>query len=346
MRRRPSLLLGAFLGGLTGLSLMAFWFLGEQLAGLPFLPFSIFDWLARTLPGDLITLGIDTMVRVIDILNLGATSTTAKLMEQLMGIGIVLGGCVVFGVIIAWALRASSWKGWQVGAVAGVVAFIPAIVVGVALGIMSVPALVWLAVTIFGWAVILGSLLEAQGTPEEITEETQAARHSALVKIVSGSAAMALGAWGLGQILSGREQTTGAGQTLSDLATETPEASATPLPAETEVAQASTPELETATATMRDRVAPAPGTRPEVTANKDFYRIDINTRPVVIDGQSWVLEVEGLFNDPRPLMLSDMMAYQQVTQAITLSCISNRIGGDLIGTSNWTGVRLRDVLQD
>jgi DMSO/TMAO reductase YedYZ molybdopterin-dependent catalytic subunit len=352
MRRRPSLLLGALLGGLTGLPLMALWFLGEQLAGLPFLPFSIFDWLARTLPGGVITLGIDTMVRVIDTLNLGSTSTTAKLTEQLMAMGIVLGGCVVLGVIMAWVLGVSSWKGWQVGAAAGTVAFIPVIVVASALGIMSAQALVWLAVTIFGWAVILGSVLETQATPTEITDEVRTARRRALISIVGGSAAIALGAWGLGQILSGREQTTGAGQPLGDLATATPETSATPLPAETEVAQASTPGLEaatsnpTATATMRDRVEPAPGTRPEVTPNEDFYRIDIDTRPVSIDGGSWVLEVEGLFDNPRPLTLSDIMAYPQVTQAITLSCISNPIGGDLIGTSNWTGVRLRDVLRD
>jgi hypothetical protein len=97
---------------------------------------------------------------------------------------------------------------------------------------------------------------------------------------------------------------------------------------------------------MRDQVAPAPGTRPELTPTKDFYRIDINTRPVVIDGQSWVLEVDGLFENPRPLSLDDLMAYPPVTQAITLSCISNRVGGDLIGTSNWTGARLRDVFKD
>jgi hypothetical protein len=97
---------------------------------------------------------------------------------------------------------------------------------------------------------------------------------------------------------------------------------------------------------MRDRVEPAPGTRLELTPNQDFYRIDINTRPVVIDGPSWVLEVTGLFDNPHPLTLSDLMAYPPVTQAITLSCISNNVGGDLIGTSNWTGARLRDVLKD
>lgn len=97
---------------------------------------------------------------------------------------------------------------------------------------------------------------------------------------------------------------------------------------------------------MRDRVQPAPGTRLELTPTEDFYRIDINTRPVVIEGESWVLEVDGLFDNPRPLTLEDLMAFPTVTQAITLSCISNRVGGDLIGTSNWTGVRLRDVLKD
>jgi hypothetical protein len=97
---------------------------------------------------------------------------------------------------------------------------------------------------------------------------------------------------------------------------------------------------------MRDRVEPAPDTRLELTPNEDFYRIDINTRPVVIDGESWALEVDGLFDNARPLTLEDLMAYSPVTQAITLSCISNRVGGDLIGTSNWTGARLRDVLKD
>jgi hypothetical protein len=97
---------------------------------------------------------------------------------------------------------------------------------------------------------------------------------------------------------------------------------------------------------MRERVEPAPGTRPELTSNHDFYRIDINTRPVAIDGPSWTLEVAGLFDKPRPLTLADLMAYPAVTQAITLSCISNPTGGDLISTSNWTGARLRDVLKD
>jgi hypothetical protein len=59
----------------------------------------------------------------------------------------------------------------------------------------------------------------------------------------------------------------------------------------------------------------------------------------------WILQVQGLFDKPRDLTLADIMAFPAVTQPITLSCISNRIGGDLIGTSNWTGARLRDIIE-
>jgi DMSO/TMAO reductase YedYZ molybdopterin-dependent catalytic subunit len=163
----------------------------------------------------------------------------------------------------------------------------------------------------------------------------------------------------LGRVRAAQQKATGAGQPLADLVTATPEPTATTppspsaqspggTPATTSAPNASsTPLLQpTAAATMRDRVQPAPGTRLELTPNEDFYRIDINTRPVAIDGTSWVLQVDGLFDNPRLLRLADLTAYPVVTQAITLSCISNPVGGDLISTSNWTGARLRDVLKD
>jgi len=366
--RRPSLALGALLGGLTSLPVMALWYLGEQLAGLPFAPFDVFDWLARTLPGDVITLGIDVIVRAVGVLNLGPTSTAAKAIEQLMGLGLVLGGGVVLGIVVAWALRAISWAGWQLGALAGLAASVPliAIEIGLGAGGGSALALLWVALTTAGWGAILGSLLDIQEVLQ-VTEEADSGRRAALFKIAGGSAAIALGAWGLGRAVGTQQSATGAGQPLANLAT-TPEASPTPVPpsatpqpsatpAPAAAAAAATPTAKpptatpplptpTATATMRDRVEPAAGTRLELTPNEDFYRIDINTRPVVIDGDSWVLEVDGLFDNPRPLTLEDLVAYPPVTQAITLSCISNRVAGDLIGTSNWTGARLRDVLKD
>jgi DMSO/TMAO reductase YedYZ molybdopterin-dependent catalytic subunit len=345
--RRPSLVLGALLGGLTSLPLIALWYLGQQVAGLLFVPFDVFDWLARVLPGNVITLAIDTIVRTIRTFNLGPTSSTAKLIEQLQAIGLTVAASLVLGLAIAWGLRRSSRPGWQVGFLAGLAALLPILAIELTQHAAGDPVstVLWLALTTIGWGALLGGLLDGQAT-SPVAGEVNLGRRAALLKIAGGSAAIALSAWSLGRWLGTGQQTTGASQPLAGPA---PQASATPpttLPTPQPSPAVTAPPTPIAAATMRERVEPAPGTRPELTSNRDFYRIDINTRPVAIDGPSWVLEVAGLFDKPRPLTLADLMAYPAVTQAITLSCISNPIGGDLISTGNWTGARLRDVLKD
>jgi DMSO/TMAO reductase YedYZ molybdopterin-dependent catalytic subunit len=99
-------------------------------------------------------------------------------------------------------------------------------------------------------------------------------------------------------------------------------------------------------ATLAARPAPVPGTRPEITDNDRFYRIDINLHAPEIDARAWKLELAGLVERPRAFTLEEIHARPAITQAITLECISNPVGGDLIGTSLWTGVRLRDVLRE
>jgi hypothetical protein len=104
--RRPSLVLGALLGGLSSLPLIALSFLGEQWGGLPFVPFDLFDWLVRVLPGNVITTGIDSMVRLITLFGLGPTSAVAKRLEQLQGILLVIAGGVMVGLLVAGACGA------------------------------------------------------------------------------------------------------------------------------------------------------------------------------------------------------------------------------------------------
>jgi DMSO/TMAO reductase YedYZ molybdopterin-dependent catalytic subunit len=345
--KRSSLALGALLGGLTSLPLMAFLFLGEQAAGLPFVPFDVFDWLARVLPRDVVRLGIDAIVQTVNLLNLGPTSVAAKRIEQLMGIGALVGGGVVLGAVIAWALRRSDRPAWQVGVGGGLAAFLLISAIELSLGMAGHRALtlLWLALLIVGWGVLLGAIL-GMPTPPPTKGGYDAARRTVLIKVASGSVLAALGAWGLGRILEARPKATGAGRSLADLLAATPESGATTLPPATPIASPPTSSQVITTATSRGRVEPAPGTRLELTPNQDFFRIDINTRPLAVEGDSWALKVDGLFDNPRPLTLSDLTAYPPVTQAITLSCISNPVGGDLIGTSQWTGARLRDVLKD
>ncbi|MGH2542397.1 MAG: molybdopterin-dependent oxidoreductase, partial [Ardenticatenaceae bacterium] len=126
----------------------------------------------------------------------------------------------------------------------------------------------------------------------------------------------------------------GAARSLSEVGVET--GAAEPIPTPTGSSEEE----------LAGRIPAAPGTRAELTSNEDFYRIDINARPPVLQKDSWVLETSGLFENPQTLTLDDLMAYPAVTQPVTMGCISNQVGGDLIGTSNWTGVPLRDLLAD
>ena len=95
---------------------------------------------------------------------------------------------------------------------------------------------------------------------------------------------------------------------------------------------------------LAKRIEPAPGTRPEITPVDQFYRIDINQLPSVINGQSWNLEMKGLVQKPLTFTLDELRARPSITQAVTMSCVSNPLGGDLIGTNFWTGVPFKDVL--
>jgi DMSO/TMAO reductase YedYZ molybdopterin-dependent catalytic subunit len=327
MERRPSLTYGALVGGLASLPLTALLFLGQQLVGLPFVPFDIFDWLARVLPGGVVTAGIDSIVALVGALHLGATDATGKLIEQLLALGLFVAAGAVLGAIVALLLRRRAWAAWEAGAVAGAVAFllISAVELGHgAFGALLGP-LLGLAILFIGWGAAVGALL---GRPPATPTAGRADRRAFLLRLGGGALALAAGAWGAGQLLRAQDAATGADQPLPGLLAPTP-SSAVP----------------GASVQERTGIAPAPGTRPEVTPNDDFYRIDINLRPPRIDGASWKLETAGLFEQPRSLALADLMAYPAVMQPITLSCISNRIGGDLISTSNWMGLRLRDLLQ-
>ena len=348
--RKPSPSLGALFGALTSLPLMALFYTGEKLAGLPFIPFDLFDWLARVLPGQVVTLGIDTMVETIRLLPLGSVSEVAKTAEQLMALAVFIVLAAVAGLIVALVQQNSQpQSGVQSGAGVGFALLFLFIIVWAGLGPTGSPLLsvLWMAVLSVGWGGILGRLVAATVAEEDPAgaaagENVDTTRRDLLLKVAGGSVGLALGGWGLGRALAESAAETaaesGASQPLAEAAATPTQPAATP-GASANVTATPTPNLE-------DRIEPAPGTRPELTPTDDFYRIDINTRPPVIDRDDWELEVGGLFQNPRNLTLGDLMDYPAVTQTITLSCISNRIGGDLIGTAHWTGLRLRDLLAD
>jgi DMSO/TMAO reductase YedYZ molybdopterin-dependent catalytic subunit len=87
-----------------------------------------------------------------------------------------------------------------------------------------------------------------------------------------------------------------------------------------------------------------PGIAPAITPNADFYQIDVALSAPVIDVAGWSLSVTGLVDSPLTLSFDQLLALPSIERRIALTCVSNEVGGDLVGTALWQGVRLTDVL--
>lgn len=91
----------------------------------------------------------------------------------------------------------------------------------------------------------------------------------------------------------------------------------------------------------------AEGVSPWVTPNADFYRIDTQLQVPRLDRTGWTLDIAGMVDTPFSLTLDELEdRYEVIERAITLTCVSNEVGGQLVGNATWLGVRLADVLED
>lgn len=86
------------------------------------------------------------------------------------------------------------------------------------------------------------------------------------------------------------------------------------------------------------------GISPLLTPNAAFYRIDTALSVPRVDPADWRLDIGGLVERPFSLTYAELMALPQFEADVTIACVSNGVGGDLVGTARWQGVRLRDVL--
>ncbi|MGH2703876.1 MAG: molybdopterin-dependent oxidoreductase [Actinomycetota bacterium] len=83
----------------------------------------------------------------------------------------------------------------------------------------------------------------------------------------------------------------------------------------------------------------------EITPVKDFYVVDIDFVKPSVDAVSWRLQVAGAVRGPYALTFEELQReFEVVELAHTLTCISNQVGGHLISTAVWRGVRLADLL--
>jgi DMSO/TMAO reductase YedYZ molybdopterin-dependent catalytic subunit len=101
--------------------------------------------------------------------------------------------------------------------------------------------------------------------------------------------------------------------------------------------------VETATLPAGAEIREA-GLTPLVVPNDDFYRIDTALITPSVDLASWRLRVHGMVEREVTLSWADLAELPLIEQYVTIACVSNEVGGDLVGNAKWTGVPLRDVL--
>ena len=88
-----------------------------------------------------------------------------------------------------------------------------------------------------------------------------------------------------------------------------------------------------------------PGLTPVVTPNSVFYRIDTALVVPQIDPRGYSISVGGMVERPLRLTYEQLLDLPQVEADVTIACVSNEVGGDLVGLARWQGVLLRDVLE-
>jgi DMSO/TMAO reductase YedYZ molybdopterin-dependent catalytic subunit len=326
-------LIGSAVGALLTVALIAVFYAGWRLADLPFVPFDVFDWMTRVLPGAVIEFVIGAMVAAIRGLHLGPTSVVAKIIEQTIGIvnlfitGIAAGG-VLFGVLRALRGRYA----YVSGLFLGVLAAIPAVLISSFLGKTAVAPLIvsalWILFVFASWGIAIAwaylqlHAFRASTEPGMDLEPfaQRISRRKFIIRLTGYTATITVSGAMVG-LLSERHSRMKMESLMPWSATHV------------------LPNIGAA-------VKPAPGTRPEYTPLERHYRIDINTTPPKIDGMMWRLKITGTVEKPLSFTLDDLRHYEPMHQFVTLSCISNPVGGDLIGTTRWTGVSLKSFLLD
>lgn len=80
------------------------------------------------------------------------------------------------------------------------------------------------------------------------------------------------------------------------------------------------------------------------TDNKDFYRVDTRLDTPVVSSEDWTLTIDGDVEKEVTLTFDELLEMPMIERDITLTCVSNSVGGPYVGGARWLGVRLTDVL--
>ena len=335
--------LGALVGGLLTVPMVSVMYLADKWLGLSFAPYDIFDWIARILPGPVVTFGIDLMIDSLEMLGLNVAAT-AKTAERIQAVLVfVIAGIVATIIVYSVVGRRPTGSGPASGLLVGAVLGLPIAIISANMAQSSTPAsliFLWVLGVFCVWGVATVatarrllpkfSFTAIGSSAQEGTRSVEVVgRRQFLIQMGVATATVTVVGAGLGRVLEMGERNRLEAE-LERMNENMPQtASVIDLPNE------------------NDPLKPALGTRPEYTAVRDHYKVFIRSEPTVIDGATWTLPITGLVDNPVNLTLADLQTrYEARNQFVTLSCISNRVGGPLISTTHWTGASLQDILVD
>ncbi|RZU52022.1 DMSO/TMAO reductase YedYZ molybdopterin-dependent catalytic subunit [Krasilnikovia cinnamomea] len=157
---------------------------------------------------------------------------------------------------------------------------------------------------------------------EDVTDEPQPwAGRRRFLRGLGIAAALAAVTGVAGRLLTGRRAVTAA---RNAVVLPTPVSPARPVPAAAQVR----------------------GVTPYVSTNEDFYRIDTALYPPQVDPAAWQLRVHGMVRNPITLTWADLLRRPMIERYVTLACVSNEVGGDLIGNARWLGTPVKALLDE
>ncbi|MEP6479630.1 MAG: molybdopterin-dependent oxidoreductase, partial [Rhodoglobus sp.] len=90
---------------------------------------------------------------------------------------------------------------------------------------------------------------------------------------------------------------------------------------------------------------PVPGISPIISSNADFYRIDTALQVPSIDASTWKLKITGMVESEIEIGFDELLALPLIETYATLMCVSNEVGGNLIGNAKWLGYPIRELLK-
>ena len=88
-----------------------------------------------------------------------------------------------------------------------------------------------------------------------------------------------------------------------------------------------------------------PGITPLRVPTDEFYRVDTRLDVPIVDIDGWSLKIDGMVDKELELTFDDLLAMPLIERDITLTCVSNSVGGPYVGGARWIGVRLTDLLE-